>query len=218
MLRLSVPLITGYTQGKVMFDTLDRKIRQMHAALAGLATNDLSRIKPEITFANGSFYAKVDFNQKSNPIELVNATSLLIANIASIKDHLKVWCKKQNVPFVGDALINSNRAVALIHDLWNIDKHAELNSPPRSGYKPRLKELKTVLRISVGPEGGGAFFSIDPRTGKVTTGTSGGDAQIALHAQIVDETGNILGDFTQVCTEAVEAWSKALAAAGVRLP
>lgn len=203
-----------------MSDTLNRKIRQMHAALAGLATDDISTIQPQITSTEGYVYTEVDFNQNSDPIGLANAASLLIANIASIKDHLKVWCKKQDVPFQGDALINSNKAVALIHDLWNTDKHAELNSPPRSGHKPRLKELRTVLRVSSGAAaGGGAFFSMDPRTGKVTTGTSGGGTvQLALDAQIVNDAGNVLGDFTQTCTLAVEAWSNALSAAGVPLP
>jgi hypothetical protein len=203
-----------------MIDTLDRKIRQMHAALAGLATDDLSAIQPQITSEDGYVYTKADFNRNSDPIALANAASLLIANIASIKDHLKLWCKKQNMPFQGDALINSNVAVALVHDLWNTDKHAELNTPPRSGHKPRLKDLKTVLSISAGAAaGGGAFFSMDPRTGKVTTGTSGGGTvQLALNAKIVDDVGNVLGDFTQTCAQAVEAWSDALSTAGVSLP
>ena len=50
---------------------------------------------------------------------------MLLNNIACLKDHLKSWCKKNNKPFAGDQLINSNRDVAIIHDLWNLDKHAE---------------------------------------------------------------------------------------------
>jgi hypothetical protein len=110
----------------------------MYAALADLSSDDLSVIQPKITMSYGYLYTEVDFNQQSDEIELANAASLLIANIASLKDHLKAWCKKQGVQFQGDALINGNRAVALIHDLWNIDKHAELNLPPRSGIKPKL--------------------------------------------------------------------------------
>jgi hypothetical protein len=203
-----------------VLDLLNRKLRQMHAALAGLSNNDLSAIQPQIVQTDGHVYATVDFNQNSDEIALANAASLLIANIASLKDHLKAWCKKQGVPFGGDSLINSNKSVALIHDLWNVDKHAELNSPPRSGFKPKLQNIKTVLAISSGTAaGGGAFFSMDPRTGKVTTGTSGGGAvQLALDAQITDELGNNLGDFAQTCTEAAEAWSSALHLAGVPLP
>ena len=203
-----------------MIDVLDRKIRQMHAALAGLATDDLSTIQPQFGEVDGCYYTKVDFNQDSDEIALANAASLLITNIASMKDHLKVWCNKQGVAFHGDALINSNQAVALIHDLWNIDKHAELNTPPRSGHTPKLKDIRKNLSISTGTAAGdGAFFSMDPRTGKITTGTAGGGSvQLALVAQIIDENGSVLGDFTNICTQAVDEWAKALSSAGVKLP
>ena len=163
---------------------------------------------------------KVDFNQDADEIALANAASLLITNIASMKDHLKVWCNRQGVAFHGDALINSNRAVALIHDLWTIDKHAELDRPPRSGHTPKLQGLRKNLAISTGAAAGdGAFFSMDPRTGKITTGTSGGGSvQLAIVAQIVDENGNVLGDFTTICAQAVNEWAKALSATGVQLP
>lgn len=202
-----------------MIDVLDRKIRQMHAALAGLATEDLSSIKPQSGEADGYFYTKLDFNQDADEIALANAVSLLVTNIASMKDHLKVWCNRQGVAFHGDALINSNQAVALIHDLWNIDKHAELNKPPRSGHTPKLQGLRKNLSLSTGTSAGDrAFFSMDPRTGKITTGTSGGGSvQLAIVAQIVDENGNVLGDFTNVCTQAVDEWAKALFAVGVHI-
>ena len=199
-----------------MFDKLDRKIRQMHAALAGLATDNLSTIQPEITVAYGHRYTRIDFNRNRDPIALANAASLLIANIASIKDYLKVWCRERNVPFEGDVLINSNRSVALIHDLWNMDKHGELNMP-RSGHKPHLTDIQTSLQLTCGT--GGAFLFVDPNTGKITTGAGdGGAVELVLDAKIADEAGNVLGDFTKTCIEAVEAWSNALSAAGVPLP
>ncbi len=97
----------------------------MHTELAGFATDDLWMIRPEFESSNGRVYTMVDYNRSSDRIALANAASLLIANIASIKDHLKVWCKKQNVPFHGDALINSDKTGALVHDLSNTDKHAQ---------------------------------------------------------------------------------------------
>jgi flagellar hook protein FlgE len=203
-----------------MIDVLDRKIRQMHAALTELATDDLSMIKPQFGEEDGSYYTKVDFNQDADEIALANAASLLITNIASMKDHLKVWCTRQGVAFHGDTLINSNQAVALIHDLWNIDKHAELNKPSRSGHTPKLQGLRKCLTLSTGTASGAvAFCSLNPRTGKITTGTSGdASVQLALVAQIIDENGNILGDFTNICTQAVDEWAKAMSSAGVKLP
>jgi hypothetical protein len=192
----------------------------MHAALEDMATTDLSAITPESGEANGYFYTSVDFNQDADEVALANSASLLIANIASMKDHLKVWCKRKAIAFHGESVISNNLAVALVHDLWNIDKHAELDRPPRSGHWPKLQGLRKSLRISSGTSaGGGAFFSMDPRTGKITTGTSnGGSVQLAITAQVVAENGNVLGDFSDICTQAVAEWGKVLSAAGVPLP
>jgi hypothetical protein len=192
----------------------------MHAALDEMATADLSTIKAEIVEGSGYSDTGVDFNQDADEVSLANSASLLIANIASMKDHLKVWCKRKAIAFHGEGVINSNHAVSLIHDLWNIDKHAELNKLPRSGYRPKLQGLRKSLVISSGTSaGGGAFFSMNPRTGKITTRTSsGGSVQLAITAQVVDENGNVLGDFVDICTQAVAEWEKALSAAGVPLP
>jgi len=202
-----------------MIDVLDLKVRQMHAALDGLSSADLSAISVHIGESENCYYTHVDFNEGTDDAGLANAASLLIAKIASIKDHLKVWCKQQGVPFEGDKLINSNRSVALVHDLWNVDKHAELRDPPRSGHIPKLIDHRRVLKLSSGAgAGSGSFFSMDPRTGKVTTGTTGGGSvALALVAQVVDENGQSLGEFTQLCTEAIDAWKTALSNAGVPL-
>jgi len=202
-----------------MLDILNRKIRQMHAALAGLASDDLSAVQPQITFADGYIRTWIDFNQNSDAIELANVASLLVSSIASLRDHLKLWCTKQGIKFDGDTLINNNRAVALVYDLWNIDKHGELDRPPRSGHKPKLTAIRTALNLSTGTSAGsGAVFTIDPRTAKIATSTvGGGSVQLAFVARVVDENGVVLGDFTQICTEAADAWSLALKAAGVPL-
>lgn len=189
--------------GNALLDLLKKKIRQIYAALNALNDSDLSSVQPRIV----------------READLANAASLLIANIACIKDHLKKWCEDRGCPFHGDELINSNKSVALVHDLWNVDKHAVLIRPPRSGCTPKLQNIETVLQISTGPiPGGGGAFWIDPRTGGVRTETSGeGTIQLALMAEIVDENGNLVGDFRRACEDAVDAWLGALQAAGVPL-
>ncbi len=203
-----------------MSDVLDLKIRQMHQALSDLSTDDLSKINPEIGSEEGRQYMKVDFNDCSDSTKRANAASLLIANIASIKDHLRVWCSTQKCPFLGEDLINKNQAVALIHDLWNVDKHARLNKPPRSGFTPHLKELSTSLSLTTGTAAGSnVAVTFDRLNGKMNTMSgNGGSATLTLQAQVVDENGKILGDFATICAEAVTEWEKALKAAGVPLP
>lgn len=203
-----------------MLDVLDRKIRQMHAALGALSSDDVLSVKPRVEITDRCTYVSVDFNADSDPVQLANAASLLIANIASLKDHLKVWCKSKNIPFNGENLINSNRSVALIHDLWNVDKHAELTSRPRSGQVPKLINLSKTLSLSTGTEPNSAVvYFMDPKTGKMNVKSSGGgSAKIQLSGTIVDQAGNILAEFNAACSEAVNAWEKELVVAGVPLP
>jgi len=203
-----------------MIDTLDRKIRQMHLALANIKNEDFSTIKMERGETVGGFYCAINFNDSTSDVELANVASLLVSNIACLKDHLKIWCKKHGRSFEGDKLIDSNLSVALVHDLWNVDKHAELNKPPRSGHHPKLTGLRRVLALSSGTQtGSSSSFSFNPRAGKVIIGTSGsGAVQIVLFAQIVDENNTPLGLFSTICEQAAAAWEQELKKAGVPIP
>jgi len=198
---------------------LERKLRQMYAAMSSVISNDMSMVQPVVNANDGYVFVSLDFNKNSDEISLYNNATLLIANIASLKDYLKVWCKRNGKAFNGDNLINSSKSVALIHDLWNTDKHVELTSP-RSGHKPKLSNVKTCMRISGGTsDGSGGAFSFDPRTGKLEISTTGdGSVLLVLDSQILDENGNFIADFVQTCEEAVEAWSSELVSVGVPLP
>ena len=203
-----------------MLDVMDKKIRRMHAALGALSSDDIHSVKPTIMSTDTYTSISVDFNQGSDPVDLTNMALLLVANIASLKDHLKAWCKSKRIPFNGDALIDSNRSVALIHDIWNVDKHAELTSKPRSGHVPKLTNLRKALSLSTDTEAGASvMFQMDPQTGQMVVKTTGsGSAKIQLSGSIVDEASNILADFHTTCSDAVAAWEAELVAAGVPLP
>jgi len=203
-----------------MIDILNRKIRQMHLTLSNIKKDDLSEMKIERGETVDGFYCEINFNNNTSDVELANIASLLISNIACLKDHLKIWCEKNGRSFDGDKLINSNRDVAIIHDLWNIDKHAELNKPPRSGHYPKLTGLRRVLALLSGPQlGSSSSLSINTRTGEAIVGTSGsGKVQLAIFAQVVDENNNTLGLFQNICEQAAEAWEQEFKKVGVPIP
>ena len=193
-----------------MLDVINKKVKQMHLALDNLTNPDLTDIEPHSGRIKTGFYYGVDFNQGKSEAELANTASLLIANIASIKDHLKAWCKRENKQFEGETFIDSNIDVAIIHDLWNIDKHAELNRKPRSGKLPKLKNLVQRLNAT----GGSVVFRIDPETGKMISETTG-NVSLSIDAEVVDEHGNKIGDFAAICENATAAWENELISAGI---
>jgi len=202
-----------------MFDKLDLRIRRIHHALGQLQDSDLSLIACErgVT-ADGYRYFEVDFSKGTTEEGLANLVQSVIANIASIRDHLKAWCRKNGKDFEGDNLINTNRDVAIIHDLWNLDKHAQPNRS-RSGHYPIIRNLTRSLNLSTGTAPGSyALFTIDPRTGEPRTEAPGGAAKLVINGDIVDEQGTQLGDLETICKSATVAWEQTLIRAGVSLP
>ena len=202
-----------------MLDSLDLKVRQMHEALDNLRESDLSLLKPERRYTDESFCLSIDFSQGSTEAGLANIASLLVANIACMKDHLKVWCSQNNKAFTGESLIDSDKNVALIHDLWNTDKHAKLNRP-RSGHRPRIEGLSKTLCLSTGANANSSVvFVIDPLTGEMKVQTEGGgSANLQVTGRVVDENGSHLGELAEICEKATAAWEKELIRIGVIVP
>ena len=202
-----------------MLNLLDRKIRQLHEALGNLQSPGVESVRTDRSVTSDAYYCKVDFNQGRTEAELANLASLLVANIACLKDHLKEWCANNGRPFEGDTLINTNRDVALVHDLWNTDKHAKLTKA-RSGCRPKVVGLRQTLALTTGSgEQGGTVFRMELGTGKVLTSSiGGGSSGLRVNGQIADENDTKVGEFLEVCQRATDAWEQALVHAGIPIP
>ena len=142
-----------------------------------------------------------------------NRVSLLLNNIACLKDHLKVWCKKNGKPFTGDDLINHNKDVAIIHDLCNLEKHGELKRS-RSGLWPKFaRPPRTSLMFKGGPEP--ASVTIPMFQSGVIQAT--GDASFRISTSVVDKGEKNLGDLEDIALRAVAAWKGEFVKAGMKL-
>ncbi len=203
-----------------MIEKLDLKIRQMHAALGSLASDDLSKVTVGTRQSEGVMYCSIDFGLISTPAELANIAELTVHNIACLKDHLKVWVKSNGVALDVEAFVNSNQDVALLTDLWNVHKHMQLDRKPRSGHTPSVVDLKRSLSFTTaGAPDSYVRVDLDPATGKMVIDASpGSSADLVITGDIVNERGARLGDFAEVCENACIAWEKAFALAGVPIP
>jgi hypothetical protein len=202
-----------------MLADLDFRLRRLYQALGDLRTPDVTAVTPEHYRMGNWCYVAVDFASGVSETELSNAIALFVANIACLKDHLKAWCIASASPFHGDTLINGNRDVAVIHDLWNRDKHYSL-SQSRSGLWPILKGLTRAARLSVGGTGAASItMSLDPRTGELRIERTGeAKDELVIDADVVDSSGQRIGSLLAIAESAVTAWEATFAAAGVPLP
>jgi len=190
--------------------TIEQKLQQMYAALRGMELKDkLPTIQPQVRRIGNQDVKVFDLNQAADGVTAANQVSLLLNNVACLKDHLKAWCNKNGKPFTGEDLINNNRDVAIIHDLWNLDKHAELNRRSRSGLSPRLQGPPVA---AIAPKG--SSFVLDF---KMVNGRLQGQANLRITAIVVDAQGNSLGGLEDIALRAVTAWEAEFVRTGVTL-
>jgi hypothetical protein len=186
--------------------SIEQKIEQMYKALEEMQiTEKLPTVKPEIKRTAGSISFSFDFKKGADSSTAANRASQLVANIACLKDHLKVWCAKRNKPFAGDMLIDSNKEVAIVHDLWNLDKHGKLDRS-RSGLYPRLENpprSTMVLKAEPGKPQPMFFIPIGGGGGPIQTKDG---ASLRIVANVVDKDGNPLGSLEDICEKAVGNW------------
>jgi hypothetical protein len=196
---------------------IEQKLEQLYAALSEMKVTDkLASMKPQITTSGDRFITSWDFTKIENPATVANRVSLLVNNIACLKDHLHAWCRKNGKAETGDQLINSNRDVAIIHDLWNLDKHAELNRPSRSGLSPRFQQpAHTTIERKITSSEETPIFAISVFSGSGVQLFEGTNAKII--ATVVDGDGNSLGGLDSICLRAVAAWEAEFVKAGIKI-
>lgn len=184
----------------------------MHRALGHLRDPDLSGLRITRRITQRVIVMSVDPGMDPDELE-IRAESIVQA-IGCLRDRLKDWCRQRQRPDEVDTLINQDRNMALMHDIWNHIKHGPLNRPPRSGCVPRLLNLRRSIGLSV--SGPGYHEVLFPFHGGVVS-RGNGEATLAITGDVVDEKGTHLAEFSELCFLAVAGWEHALRRAGAHV-
>ncbi len=195
---------------------LIQRLHQMHAALDSLSQKELSVIKPVTERTKETIRSEFHFGGEL--VDLQNQATLVIESLGRLKDHFKKWLIANGKPGkASEDVINGHFAVALIHDLWNVEKHVELREPPRSGKIPQLVIHERGLVVGRGNAlDSEVRFTLDTWTGDFTLDKQG-DACVRLNAEVIDEHGTSLGDFEDLCIQASRIWENEMRKSGVQI-
>jgi hypothetical protein len=201
--------------------SIEKKLDQLYAALSEMRINDLSSIGLKYEAIGKTTKISLDFSGGTNQATVANRVSLLLHNIACLKDHLSSWCKNNGKQFNGEKFLKTNREAAILHDLWNLDKHGGPSRDSKSGLSPRLlQDAQIVLQLT---SGGGRLsprFEIaiptdrPAESGRVQTE---GEVSLCISALVVDKNGNPLGELGEICQKALAAWEAEFVRAGVTI-
>lgn len=194
-------------------DRIDLKLRRLYHALETARVEHVGVVPFDTRQAHAGS-GVIDFRAGSNEAADANVLLGLVASIASLKDYLKAWCVSRGAPFAGDTLINSNRDVAIVHDLWNLDKHAELQKS-RSGLSPTLRHIGRGMMVR--PPAGEKAVSVSLCIAPFGLYFSGKQF-VGVDASVVDSAGKHLGSALEIAERAIEAWETEYRSSGIPLP
>lgn len=196
-------------------DKLALRVKRLRNALNVVRNDDLSTLPVQSERQGPRFTGGFDFSKDHDEAQVENAIWTFIASVASLKDHLKDWCNSNGAKFEGDALIDSNRDVAIVHDLWNRDKHSTLKHS-RSGLYPELIHTRKCLVLDHRPGQTQArlTFTVTPKGLEIAATSS----FIGIDGIVVDNTGAKRGSILFIAERAIVAWEQTMVRAGVVLP
>lgn len=188
-----------------MDSDIELRLRRLRVAIGDAEESDLQKLAPMVVVSPKGMLVHQDFSGGLRDEQLLNHAHGIIHQIASMTDNLKRWAAKigRDKSKVDDALRSSN-ALALLTDIWNLEKHG---APDRnggfSGKSPRLIDVHRGMTITTGSAGVWTGIVIGMNGAKKF---GDGTAVARIDGEIVDGAGSRIAGLRDCIDEAVSAW------------
>jgi len=156
-------------------------------------------------------FMEANFGGGASPDQLLNDAWSLIANIASLADHLRKWARVNGRdPRKVDETIRASRDLQVVIDLWNRDKHGgDPRNGGKSGLNPRLDGVERALQMRTQAKKGSSVMVQQGRDGRLHS-YGDGTASIDTSGTVYGAQGKKLGDLQDIAAAAIKAWEALL--------
>lgn len=184
------------------FNDLDTRLKRLSLALGKRYESDIkSQVKISKKVSGDVYEVGFSFGTMEET-EMIERIFGIINNIASLKDHLKN--KLESIgrdPKLVENMIDSSKALSLVLDLWNQDKHGyPLKETNRSNLNPQIVNVNQGLVISNSSDKTSVSFTI---TEDSASYASSENAAIAISGEVVDGSGKFIISVENMFRQAV---------------
>ena len=199
---------------------IEDRIARIYASIDAVVETDLSNLTPTIFVEDKLHVVEFDFGGNASHAEIENAAHLLIANIASLGNHVRRWARrmKKDLSAIG-SLESACPAIPILIDLWGNEKHGQSERSGDRGKSkraPLLGELSKSLDLRSGSEPHSGISLSIPLTGEAIT-QGDGPPNIVISGPIHDDSGEYLGELIDVARDALTCWEELLSEWGIDL-
>jgi hypothetical protein len=191
-------------------DELVFKIQRLYASISAVTETDMSKFRPKISRDEKSMGIYQDWSGNLSEAERMNYLHLLVSNIASLEYYLNKWADQngRDKSIVHNKFKNT-KALQIIHDLWNTEKHANSNIKSKSGLFPVLKETNSYMKLATkAKKGSSVGFTFNANGTPKVLGD--GLAEGVISGDVMSKEGKSIGDFHKIALDVVAAWESVL--------
>jgi len=191
-------------------DGLVFKIQRLFASIGEVSETDMSKFCPKISRDAKSVGIYQDWSGNLSEAKRMNYLHSLVSNIASLEYYLYKWADQNghDKSIVNNTFKNS-KALQIIHDLWNTEKHANSSIKSKSGLFPVLKETNSYMKLTTKAEKGSSV-GLTFKANGIPKVIGNGSAEVVISGSVVNRESKSIGDFHKIALDAVAAWESVL--------
>jgi hypothetical protein len=200
-------------------DELTLKIKRIYKAVDAVIETDVDKLKPRIIKDGKKIEVYQDFSGGRSSAEIENIASILIYNVANLKDHIRNWADNNGKDKARvNAAFRSSPELKIVKDLSNNDRHGyDPTHRSNSGMSPRIDKINTIMKMITKPEKGSVVgYTINRQGAQKVIGN--GNAKVIITGDILDRDGKKIGDLYKTLLKAINNWEEVLREFGVQIP
>ena len=190
-------------------DELTLRIQRIYKAVDAVIETDMGKLKPKVIKNGKRIAVYQDFSGGRSSAEIENSASILIYNVANLKDHLRNWADNNGKDRAKvNAAFRGSHALKIVKDLSNNDRHGyDPAHKGNSGISPRIDKINTVMQMTA-KSGKGIGLTLNRQGVPKIIGNS--SAKVIITGDILDRDGNKVGDLHETLLKAINDWEKVL--------
>ena len=200
-------------------DELTLRIQRIYKAVDAVIETDMGKLKPKVINNGKRIAVCQDFSGGRSSAEIENIASILIYNVANLKDHLRNWADNNGKDRAKvNAAFRGSHALKIVKDLSNNDRHGyDPAHKGNSGISPRIDNINTVMKMTTKPVKG-SFVGLTFNRQGAPKVVGDGNTQVIITGDILDRDGNKIGDLHETLLKAIKNWENVLIEFGVNIP
>ncbi|MFA5308961.1 MAG: hypothetical protein WC370_05670 [Dehalococcoidales bacterium] len=197
-------------------DELIQRIQCIYTALGSSIETDIKKLKPKVIQDSNKTVILQDFSGGRKDSEIRNIANILIFNVANLGSHLKKWSNENDKDKSKvDATFKNSKSIRIIKDLSNNERHGyDPTKKGNSGLAPRLNGISSIMQMTTKPTKGSFVAYTFNRQGEQKI-LGNGSYKVIITGEILDCSGNKIGDLYDTLLEAIKDWEKLLSGFGV---